>query len=177
MSPESENENTNLGFLIMQYEQAMETFRQGVTSLAQLVTVFVLADITLLGFAIDNKIAGIIFLGALFPVFIMNSASVVGKLLAPTIFTAYCIEQKCDAEIGGLMHTGLRVNLSLEVANKLAAIHAMSNIDDQALQLRRLDISMFGRRKTLINLLLIFVTLIHLMAPILLTSRFAWKLL
>jgi len=80
MSPE--NENTNTAFLIMQYEQAMETFRHGVTSLAQLVTVFVLADITLIGFAIDNQIAGIIFLGALFPIFIINSASVVGKLLA-----------------------------------------------------------------------------------------------
>jgi len=125
----------------------METFRHGVTSLAQLVTVFVLADITLIGFAIDNQIAGIIFLGALFPLFIMNSASVVGKLLTPTIFTAYCIEQKCGAEISGLMHTGLRVNFSREVAHKLAAISAISNIDDQAAQLRRLNISMFGRRK------------------------------
>jgi len=173
MPPDSEKISSE--FLITQYEQAMETFRHGVTSLAQLVTVFVLADITLIGFAIDNQIAGIIFIGALFPLFIMNSASVVGKLLAPTIFTAYNLEQKCGAEIGGLMHTGLRANLSLKVANKLAAISAMSNLDDQALQLRRLDISMFGRRKHLVNTLLIFVTLIHVIAPLLLTSRFAWK--
>jgi len=175
MPPNSEKINPD--FLITQYEQAMETFRQGVTSLAQLVTVFVLADITLLGFAIDNKIAGIIFLGALFPLFIMNSASVVGKLLAPTIFTAYCLEQKCGEEISGLMHTGLRVNLSPEIAKKLEAISAMTNIDDQAGQLRKINISMFGRRKTLVNLLLIFVTLIHVMAPLLLTSCFLWKLL
>lgn len=175
MPPDSEKINPD--FLVTQYEQAMETFRHGVTSLAQLVTVFVLADITLLGFAIDNKIAGIIWIGALFPLFIMNSASVVGKLLAPTIFTAYGLEQKCGAAIGGLMHTGLRVNLSLEVANKLAAISALSNLDEQAVQLRRLDISMFGRRKTVVNLLLIFVTLIHMIAPVLLTSYFAWKLL
>ena len=58
MPPDSEKINPD--FLIMQYEQAMETFRHGVTSLAQLVTVFVLADITLIGFAIDNQIAGII---------------------------------------------------------------------------------------------------------------------
>jgi hypothetical protein len=88
----SDAEKIRPDFLIVQYEQAMEIFRHGVTSLAQLVTVFVLADITLLGFAIDNQIAGIIFLGALFPIFIMNSASVVGKLLAPTIFTAYYLE-------------------------------------------------------------------------------------
>lgn len=173
----SDSATPNLDFLTVEYEQAMETFRHGVTSLAQLVTVFVLADITLLGFAIDNQIAGIIWIGALFPIFIMNSASVVGKLLAPTIFTAYCLEQKCGAAIGGLMHTGLRVNLSLDVANKLAAISAMSNVDDQAMQLRRLDISMFGRRKTLVHLLLIFVTLIHVIAPLLLTRYFAWKLL
>ena len=96
----SDSETTNPDFLTTQYEQAMETFRHGVTSLAQLVTVFVLADITLLGFAIDK-----------------------------------------------------------------------------AVQLRRLDISMFGRRKTLVNLLLVLVTSIHVMAPLLLTSYFAWKLL
>ena len=173
----SDSAKLNPDFLVTQYEQAMETFRHGVTSLAQLVTVFVLADLTLLGFAIDNQIAGIIFLGALFPIFIMNSASVVGKLLAPTIFTAYGLEQKCGAAIGGLMHTGLRVNLSLEVANKLAAISAIENIDEQAAQLRRLDISMFGRRKTLVNTLLIFVALIQVIAPVVLTSYFGWKLL
>jgi hypothetical protein len=173
----SDSEKINSEFLTVQYEQAMETFRHGVTSLAQLVTVFVLADITLLGFAIDNQIAGIIWLGALFPVFIMNSASVVGKLLAPTIFTAYCIEQKCGEEISGLMHTGLRVNLSCEVAQQLAVISAIENINEQAVQLRQLDISMFGRRKALVNTLLIFVTLIHVMAPLLLTSRFSWRLL
>jgi hypothetical protein len=176
MSPDAERINPE--FLIVQYEQAMETFRHGVTSLAQLVTVFVLADLTLLGFAIDNQIAGIIFLGALFPIFIMNSASVVGKLLAPTVFTAYCIEQKCGEAISGLMHTGLRVNLSREVANQLAAISAIENIDEQAAQLRRLDISMFGRRKNLVNFLLILVALIHVLAPLLLISnRFAWRLL
>jgi len=175
MPPDSEKINS--AFLITQYEQAMETFRHGVTSLAQLVTVFVLADITLLGFAIDNQIAGIIFLGALFPVFIMNSASVVGRLLVPTIFTVYCLEQKCGAEIGGLMHTGLRVNFSREVAHKLAAISAMSNIDDQADQLRKINISMFGRRKTLVNTLLVLVALIHVVAPLLFTSCVSWKLL
>lgn len=77
----SDSATPNIDFLTTQYEQWMETFRHGVTSLAQLVTVFVLADITLLGFAIDNQIAGIIWIGALFPLFIMNSASVVGKLL------------------------------------------------------------------------------------------------
>lgn len=65
----------------------------------------------------------------------------------------------------------------LDVANKLAAISAMSNVDDQAVQLRRLNISMFGRRKMLVNLLLVLVTIIHVMAPLLLTSYFAWKLL
>jgi hypothetical protein len=175
MTPDAETINSD--FLIVQYEQAMETFRHGVTSLAQLVTVFVLADITLLGFAIDNQIAGIIWLGALFPVFIMNSASVVGKLLAPTIFTAYGIEQKCGEEISGLMHTGLRVNLSPEVAQKLEAARAMPNVDEQAGQLRKIDISMFGRRKNLVNSLLVLVVLIHLLAPLLLTSRFSWRLL
>jgi len=175
MPPDAEKINSE--FLTVQYEQAMETFRHGVTSLAQLVTVFVLADITLIGFAIDNQIADIIFLGALFPIFIMNSANVVGKLLAPTIFTAYCIEQKCGAEISGLMHTGLRVNLSPEIAQKLETISAMTNIDDQAGQLRKIDISMFGRRKTLVNILLILVALIHIIAPLLFTSCFSWKLL
>lgn len=172
-----DSEKINHDFLIVQYEQAMETFRHGVTSLAQLVTVFVLADLTLLGFAIDNQIAGIIFLGALFPIFIMNSASVVGKLLAPTVFTAYCIEQKCGEEISGLMHTGLRVNLSPEVAQKLEAVRAMTSVEAQASQLRKIDISMFGRRKNIVNFLLILVALIHVMAPVLLTSRFSWRLL
>jgi hypothetical protein len=175
MSPDAERINPE--FLIVQYEQAMETFRHGVTSLAQLVTVFVLADLTLLGFAIDNQIAGIIFLGALFPLFIMNSASVVGKLLAPTIFTAYCIEQKCGEEISGLMHTGLRVNLPPEVAQKLEAVRAMTRVEAQAGQLRKIDISMFGRRKNIINSLLILVTLIQVMAPLLLTRCFSWRLL
>ncbi len=173
----ADSEKINSEFLIMQYEQAMETFRHGVTSLAQLVTVFVLADITLIGFAIDNQIAGIIFLGALFPLFIMNSASVVGKLLAPTIFTAYCLEQKCGEGVSGLMHTGLRVNLSSEVAQKLEAVSAMTNVEAQAGQLRKIDISMFGRRKNLVNIVLILVVLIHVMAPMLLTSCFSWKLL
>ena len=170
-------EKLNSEFLIMQYEQAMETFRHGVTSLAQLVTVFVLADITLIGFAVDNQAAGVIFLGAVFPLFIINSASVVGKLLTPTIFTAYCIEQKCGEEVSGLMHTGLRVNLPLAVARELEAIRAMTNTEAQAGQLRKIDISMFGRRKNLVNILLILVALIHVIAPMLLTSIFSWKLL
>jgi len=175
MPPDSEKIKPE--FMIVQYEQAMETFRHGVTSLAQLVTVFVLADITLIGFAIDNQIAGIIFLGVLFPLFIINSASVVGKLLTPTIFTAYCIEQKCGEKICGLMHSGLRVNLSSEVANKLEAISDMTNADDQAGQLRQINISMFGRRKNLVNTLLILSALIHVITPLLLTSCFSWRLL
>jgi hypothetical protein len=61
-----ENEK-NSQFLRQQLDQAIQTYRSALTVLVQIMTVLIVANVTVWGYAINYKIAGMIFIGAVFP--------------------------------------------------------------------------------------------------------------
>ena len=165
-------------FIIAQFEQSIDSFRNGFISLAQLITVFVLADVTLAGYAITEKISGIIFVGIVFPFATMHSAKVVSKLLIPPIFTAYRIEQKYGGKENiWLMSSGIRINLRNYVASKLNDICSIDDVEEQTKQLQQLTLPLFGPITNLVNAFLFTIAIAHIVVPLLLTYFFGWRLL
>ena len=77
-----------------QFEQAIETFRTQVNYLLQIITLFVVADVTVVSFAISSQIASIIFISTLFPILIYYAMNQIYSISIPILYTAIYIENK-----------------------------------------------------------------------------------
>lgn len=81
-------------FARLQYQQAIETYRTQLSLLVQIMTVLVLADATVAGYAITTQIASVWLIGALFPMIIRVVSIIALRLMAPVLLTAVSVERK-----------------------------------------------------------------------------------
>lgn len=122
-----------------QLQQCIETYRVLLSLMVQICTIFVVADATTVGYAVQQKFAGVLWVGIVFPMGMLIVMRVVVRLTIPILATAISIETKYkDPEVGGLISTFVAVAVShhfleqLRVASLLEAeparIKAMAKI-------------------------------------------------
>lgn len=164
-----------LGFVKSQLEQAFETFRVQFSLLTQVASVLVLADVTVIGYAISTKNAGILLIGALFPIIIRRVAQFASKLMLPVIYSAVSLETKYGgAGEDWLASTFLGV-LSIEYIEELKSISTIQDTHQRMAKLRLSPLILFGKgSKT--RLILLLVTLSQIIAPVVLFLFFNWQL-
>jgi len=152
--------------ILAEFEQAIITFRAGFTTLSRIGALLIIADVTVIGYAINTRIAGIVFLGAIFPFGIMYLIKVVGKLLTPVIITAYSIEKEYgDNKIRTLMNAGLSINLSKKFSDKLESILSVKDAYEQDKMMSKVYFPMLGPGRLAFNSLLILFAIAQLVAP------------
>ena len=81
-------------FAAKELELAIGTFREQFSLLIQIATVLVIANVTVGGYAISEKIAGLLFFTALFPFSILFVSSGIRRYMLPIVYTAVAIEHK-----------------------------------------------------------------------------------
>ncbi|WP_299229731.1 hypothetical protein [uncultured Psychroserpens sp.] len=80
--------------IIHQYQEGIITFRTQISLLIQIITVLVVGNITVVGFAFQNISSTLLFVGAVFPIAIIIASRLTKKLMNPIIENCLEIEQK-----------------------------------------------------------------------------------
>lgn len=78
----------------LQYQQALDTYRTQFTLLINILTIFIIANVTLIGFAVDKKSSLMLLTGAIFPLAIHFAYRTIKELMKPIILTAIYFEKK-----------------------------------------------------------------------------------
>ena len=164
-------------FAKTEFEQALGFFRSAHTLFAQVATVLVIANVTLIGYSLDKKTSSILFIGAIMPLCVIVVLEVIGRLQVSTLFTIISIERKYgDPEVSWLMTTGMLVNLSKKLSKKVNDVFAVVNSEEQAVLLRRLRIPLLGYWNCLVNIVLVFFAIVQIVVSVLLYRYFNWTL-
>ncbi len=123
MYPHLMAEPSNLPDLTkVQLQQSVETYRVQLSLLVQICTVFVVADATVVGYAIQQRLAGFMWAGLVFPYGILSMMHIIARLTLPILATAVHIEAKYrDPEASGLMSTYLASAVSPMFVEKMRA--------------------------------------------------------
>jgi len=161
----------------LQLQQSLETYRAQMSLLVQICTVLVVADATTVGYAVQQQLAGIIWVGAIFPLTIYLIIRTVFRLNLPILATAVSIESEYpDTAVMGLMSTFTAMAISPTFFERLRSATA---IEPEAarlkalLALRRPSFGGIGHTKWL----LIVIGIGQLVAPFLLCHFAHWPLL
>jgi hypothetical protein len=161
-------------FATMQVKEAIETFRSQFGLLIQILTALVIADVTIIGYAVSNKIAGMGVVGAFMPLAMMLVISGAGRLMLPVIFTAISIEKKFANQNGSwLMSTLYSTFASADFTQRLEAISKIENPEERMKSLLSLRLNKTDR--ILYRLILILLALLQLAAAFLLNSVYGWR--
>ncbi|MBX2828242.1 MAG: hypothetical protein KTR22_08770 [Flavobacteriaceae bacterium] len=79
--------------LLLQYQEGVITFRNQVSLVVQIMTVMIIGNITIAGFAFDNKSSILLILGSFFPITILVLVYFAKKLMRPFIENSIKIER------------------------------------------------------------------------------------
>lgn len=161
-------------FIKLQYQQSFETYRAQFALALQLMTVFVVADITIIGYAISSQISGIFLIGSICPLAILSIAEGSYRYMQPIIYVALLLEDRYSGdEQDGLIATFLSRTTSIEYVSKLRSIISHKNAEERMSKLYRLRGSMFASRR--FTTLLLLITLGHIIIVIILSYAFQWR--
>ena len=75
-------------------EQAISAYRAQYAQFVQMTTVLIVANVTIIAYAATTKIAGILFIGAIFPILMFYTHNRTNKMMLPMLYTAIGLENK-----------------------------------------------------------------------------------
>ncbi len=173
-TPDNSQFLDDTSFATMQVKEAIETYRSQFSLLIQILTVLVIADVTIIGYATSNKIAGIGVVGAFMPLAMMLVISGAGRFMLPVIFTAVSIEKKfVKHNDSWLMSTLFSAVASTDFINRLEAIGKIENPAERIKSLLSLRLNRIDR--FVYRLILISISLLQLVAAILFNLVYGWR--
>lgn len=164
----------------LQLAQAMETYRAQLSLLVSIITVLVVANATVVGYAISTQIASIIFIGPLFPIGVLVVTRIIFALSLPVIYTAINIESKHESavEVDWLASTFISVVVAPDYYDRLVKICSIGNRDKRIEELRRMPVPSFkGNGGRFVKIVLFIVIIGQIILPIVLSAYFGWRLL
>jgi hypothetical protein len=163
-------------FVCLQFAQAIETFRAQFNLSIQIFTAFVIADVTVIGFAISSKISGIVLIAGLFPLFIIYVAYGANKFMVPVIYTAVSIESKYGIQNEDwLASTFLSARLSPEILKRCQEISNVGKFEERIKAIRKQRIAFLYNKRFIV--VLVVLSLMHIGGAVFLSLVFKWKFL
>lgn len=160
-----------------QIEKSIDGLQTQYTMLAQITTILVIGDVTIVGFAIDHKSAGLFFIGIIFPIAIIIVFNTIRRLMIPVAYVVMNLENKVDGKIDWLVSTYVRFMARKKYLTKLLDIGKIENIEDRVKELKRINSLMYGTYAGwLFIVILILITLGHIIIPFLFIKYLNWNL-
>ena len=161
----------------LELQQSIETYRVQMSLLVQICTVLVVADATTVGYAIQQKLAGIIWVGIVFPVTMFLVIRVIFRLTLPVLATAIAIESKYrDPEVAGLLSNFVSTSISPTFLPRLREASLIESESERIKAIRALRRPAFsGASPT--KWMLVAIILGQLITPLLLEHFADWTLL
>jgi hypothetical protein len=165
----------NPEFIKIQFQETIELFRSQLTMLVQAGTFLLLADVTVIGYAMNTRIAGILCIGALFPIMLWFLVTRVNQLMLPVLFTALSLEHRYgDREGDWLASTFLSTLVSPDYPEQLRRLTSIADPIERLTQLRRFPGPLTTKLGPLPPIFLVGAVG-HLVLPVILSLFFNWR--
>ncbi len=120
-----------------QLQQAVDTYRVQITLLTQILTAFVIANVSVIGYAVSAHVAGVVAVGAIFPLGSMFVIRRVSRLAIPLFYTAINIEKELGGSgLDGLVTTLLCFTHSVEYVESLRKLASLAPAEDRFRKLK-----------------------------------------
>jgi hypothetical protein len=156
----------------LQLQQAAETYRAQLSLMVQILTILVVADITLVGYAITAKSAAIVAIGTAFPLGMLYISWAVFKLSIPFFFIAVKIE--LNSGVQGLFSTFLAFVQTPTYLSELRDIAASGTFQEQIAKLRKMKIPSVRAGKLHGRILMFGVAAAQIMAALAVHYWIGW---
>jgi hypothetical protein len=112
-----------LDFAKLQLQQAIDTYRAQITLLLQALTVLVVADCTVIGLALTNKLPVVMMVTPAFPLLMLYGIELAGRLSVPILYSALNIEHRYRLPgVDGMVSTFLAFISSPDYVQELREI-------------------------------------------------------
>ena len=130
-----------------EFTQAMEMYRSNSTVTIQVLTVLVVADVTLLGFAFERHSAVILFLTGFLPIAGLMAYYRMGYYMKPVIYASLLLENRFRPPSGDLLATSLiGMQTSGDTFNKIVEIAEDQDFERRMQRLAQLRMGNDRRR-------------------------------
>lgn len=180
MTDESTNSVTEVPiteFAKLQFQQALDTIRAMNTLQVQIITVLAVANATLLGYSINARMAGMLFVGSIFPAMVLYVIYAVRRVMLPLFYVALSLEERYRSNtMDGLVGALLTATVSPKYVAELKSISASPNQADRMLRLRRSSGPLIGSGKRIGRTTLVVVAVGQIIAALVLSSYYGWRL-
>lgn len=167
---------TKQDFIKLQIDQAIKTLRTQLSLGTQIATLLIIADVSIVGYAINNKIAGILFIGALFPIMFWIIYYRLKRLMLPVIYTAVTLENKYGGDDSDwLVSTFVSTIISVEYIESLKEISKIQDPVERIESLKKLGLPKFFGATKVFTTIFFIVLFLQLLLPIILYRIFEWR--
>lgn len=164
-------------FIISQLQQHVETYRMILTITVQILTVLVLGNVTLVGYAISQQIAGILLIGPLFPVGIIITVFLVGHFAMPIIYSYLNLERKFGGDWADwLGKTFFSYMFTAKFVSQMLEAGSLPDWDKRYTALKKMPMVVVGTGKGIIRACLALVAVGQVAAAIVLWLYFDWRM-
>ena len=174
-------ESSTFEFIKSQYNQAFEVLRLQINLFIKVSTILVVADVSLIGYAMNQHSAGIVAIGMIFPLVILATISLLGKTLIPVMFTILRIERAFSVgDHNWLGTTYFAFVISEDFKKDLERILEIQNSSSQFYELRKIDPSSIASLvgiTSLFHWLIILAAIGQLVSAGILFYFFHWPLI
>ena len=161
-------------FVQMQFEQTIETLRIFCSLYIKIATVFLIANATLIGYAIYSKISGILFLGSLFPFMMFYITNMLFVVTTPLLYIVVNIEDKYGGQyMDWAGSTFLSVVTSPDYVKNLKAFSSIQEPNERIQMLRNIT----KPRWIITRTVFVLLGFGQVIAPVILSHYFDWQLL
>jgi hypothetical protein len=83
-----------MAFVVEQMKQAMESYRAAMLAVISFSTVLVVVNATLLGYAVNQRLAGLLLVGPLFPVTMVAAVLIIRRMQTPMLYVMVALEHR-----------------------------------------------------------------------------------
>ena len=176
-SPERQQaEDLEHKFAMMQCEQTYATLRTQLNLLIQVITILVVANVTILGFAVSQKLASAFLVAALFPAAVLFVSYIVFRLATPLYYTAVGLETIYgNQEMSWLVSTFASFVVSEQYVIELREISQLSDAAQKRARLDSLPKPWIGTGGGYARFALILLAVAQVALAIVLAVFFDWQ--
>jgi len=166
----------NTSFIEKELELAIETIRIQFSIAINVLTVMVLANITLIGYSFNSQSAGILLLGSILPFIMYKVILSAKKYMVPVAFTAIYLEKEYgEKKDSYIALTFINFILGQKVLNELNEIAALKTHEERMQLLKKINRKYHWTPFGIVSKLIITITLVQLLSPLLFILFLNWK--
>jgi hypothetical protein len=173
----AESETVAIAFITAQLEQTSESYRQIITLTSQIITVLLVANVTLVGYAMSQQIAGILLITPIFPLGIIATVLINARSAVPLVYTFVNLERKYGrGQADWLGKSFFSFITSERYVEKLLEIGSLPDWQERLARLRKSPLPIVGSGRGLGRASVALIALAQVVAAFVLWYFFDWRM-